>query len=352
MTRNLIVAAAIVVLIYGMQAAQDILVPLFLAMFLALILSRPVRWLNRHGLPHVLSIAVVVLLLVFVSLLFSAFVGNEISQFTARLPGYQESLSESLTALLSSFSSQHIPVRVEDLIGEIEPGQAMRYTATILNALTTVFANAFLIVFTVVFLLLELPSLPSKMAALVPHPDRALERFRTFNYGMQRYLNLKTIISLATGVSVGVWVDLLGVDFPTLWGMLAFLLNYIPNIGSLIAAVPAILMGFIQFGLGHAILVAVGYLVVNVTFGNLVEPRVMGKGLGLSTLVVWLSLVFWGWILGPMGMLLSVPLTMTIRIALESSERTRRWATLLTRSDERPTEPPAEPAPIPVGIND
>jgi AI-2 transport protein TqsA len=346
-----VAVAAIVVLIYGMQAAQDILVPLFLAMFLALILSRPVRWLNNHGLPHVLSIGVVVLLLVVVSLLFSAFVGNEITQFTARLPDYQESLSESLTALLSSFSSQRIPVRIEDLIGEIEPGQAMRYTATILNGLTTVFANAFLIVFTVVFLLLELPSLPSKLT-LMPRHERAIDRFRTFNDGMQRYLNLKTLISLATGLCVGLWVNLLDVDFPTLWGLLAFLLNYIPNIGSLIAAVPAIMMAFIQYGIGHAILVAVGYLVVNVTFGNLVEPRVMGRGLGLSTLVVWLSLVFWGWVLGPIGMLLSVPLTMTIRIALESSDRTRRWAALLTRADQPAEKPPEEPPPLAVGIND
>jgi predicted PurR-regulated permease PerM len=332
-TRSLVTAAAVIVLVYGMQAAQEILVPFLTAAFLAVIVARPVYWLDRRGVPHVLSVTTVMILLVAVAALASAYVGVEITQFTTRLPAYQESLSQSLSALVSRFSTRRIPVRVEELMGEIEPGQAMRYTAMILNGLKDVFANAVLISFTIVFILLEIPSLPEKLARVVPHSDATLRRFRTFADGLQRYLNLKTLISLATGLCVGVWVAILDVDFPILWGLLAFLLNYIPNIGSLIAAVPAILMGFIQYGLGRAIMVSIGYLVVNMTFGNVIEPRVMGRGLGLSTLVVWLSLIVWGWALGPIGMLLSVPLTMTIKIALESSRKTRRWAVLLKSND-------------------
>ena len=137
------------------------------------------------------------------------------------------------------------------------------------------------------------------------------------------------MISLITGVTVTIWVYVLGLDFPILWGIVAFLFNYIPNIGSIIAAVPAVLLALVQFGLGKALVVTLGYVVVNVIMGNFVEPRVMGRGLGLSPLVVFLSLIFWGWIFGPVGMLLSVPLTMIVKIAFQHSPEMRWLAVLL-----------------------
>ena len=147
-------------------------------------------------------------------------------------------------------------------------------------------------------------------------------------------------MSLITGTLVALWVTLLGIDFPLLWGLLAFLLNYIPNIGSILAAVPVMLLALVQFGVGSALLVAVGFLAINMVMGNLIEPRVLGHGVGLSPLVVFLSLVVWGWVLGPVGLLLSVPLTMTLKIALESSDETRWLAILL--GPERIPEPAPE----------
>ena len=131
----------------------------------------------------------------------------------------------------------------------------------------------------------------------------------------------------------------LGVDFPVLWAMLAFLLNYVPNIGSFIAAVPAVLLASVQLGLTEALVLSAGYFAVNTLIGSGIEPRFLGRGLGLSTLVVWLSLVFWGWALGPVGMLLSVPLTVTLRIALENKPETHWIAVLLGPRDDVP-EPP------------
>jgi predicted PurR-regulated permease PerM len=148
---------------------------------------------------------------------------------------------------------------------------------------------------------------------------------------------IKTSISLATGILVGSLLSVVGLDYFLLWGLLAFLLNYIPTIGSFIAAVPAILLAIVQLGFGDAMVIAAGYLVINTLMGNIIEPRFMGKGLGLSTLVVFFSLIFWGFILGPVGMLLSVPLTMTIKFAAEGSEDTR-WISILLGS-ERPAVP-------------
>jgi len=140
---------------------------------------------------------------------------------------------------------------------------------------------------------------------------------------------IKSWMSLATGIAVFILLAVVGVNYAVLWGLLAFFLNYVPNIGSIIAAIPAILLALIQLGFVKSIIVAGGFVVINLVVGNVIEPRFMGRGLGLSTLVVFLSLLFWGWVLGPVGMLLSVPLTMTAKIALDSREETRWLAILL-----------------------
>ena len=147
-----------------------------------------------------------------------------------------------------------------------------------------------------------------------------------------RYLGIKTLISMATGLCAGVLTWSLGLDFPLLWAMLAFLLNYVPTIGSIIASVPAILLALVQIGPGAAGATAIGYVGINVVFGNFLEPRLMGYGVGISPLVVFVGLVAWGWIFGPVGMLLSVPLTMTLKMALQNDERTE-WVAVLLGSE-------------------
>jgi len=134
---------------------------------------------------------------------------------------------------------------------------------------------------------------------------------------------------MMTGLIIAIAMWIIGVDYPVLWGVLAFMLNFVPNIGSIIAAVPAVLLAMVQLGLPSALVVAAVYVAVNVLIGNIVEPRFMGKGLGLSTLVVFVSLVFWGWVLGPVGMLLSVPLTITVKLALDSKPETQWLGHLL-----------------------
>jgi predicted PurR-regulated permease PerM len=140
---------------------------------------------------------------------------------------------------------------------------------------------------------------------------------------------IKTLISVVTGIIITIFLKIVGVHYAVLWGLVAFLLNFIPSIGSIIAAVPAILMALVQFNFGTALIVAVGYVVVNILIGSIIEPRVLGRGLGLSPLIVFLSLIFWGWLLGPVGMLLSIPLTIMIKIALDTQPNTKWIATLL-----------------------
>jgi predicted PurR-regulated permease PerM len=227
-----------------------------------------------------------------------------------------------------------IPER--ELKDTFNPAVAMKLVAKMLTDLGKLLADTFLIVLTVVFILLEASTLPAKAAAVSENMRVPLSGFRRFAESVNRYLAIKTLMSLATGLSVTVWLAVQGVDFPLLWGLLAFLLNYVPNIGSFIAAIPAALLAFIQNGLSGLLLTVLGYTVINVVFGNLVEPRLMGRRLGLSPLVVFLSLVFWGWMFGAVGMLVSVPLTMVLKIALESRDETR-WMAILLDSEVRPS---------------
>jgi predicted PurR-regulated permease PerM len=198
-----------------------------------------------------------------------------------------------------------------------------------LGQIANFLANGFLILLTVLFLLLEASTFTEKARDLLGDPTSSLSRVREFFINVQRYMGLKAVVSLATGLLIWLWLLVQGVDFAMLWGLIAFLFNFIPTVGSIIAAVPAVLLAAAQLGPGPAIVTLVGYLVVNTFIGNIIEPNIMGRGLGLSTLVVFVSLVFWGWIFGVIGMLLSVPLTMTLKIALESSSQTQWVARFL-----------------------
>ena len=190
-------------------------------------------------------------------------------------------------------------------------------------------SNGFLILLTVIFILAEAWTFPRKLRTVLDDPERDLPHFERFAENINRYIAIKTTVSIATGAFVSLALWIIGVDHAILWGLLAFLLNYVPTIGSAIAAVPPVLLALIQLGGGHALAVAAVFVVVNVVMGNVVEPRFMGRSLGLSTLAVFLSLVFWGWMLGPVGTMLSVPLTMTAKIALEANPATAWLAHLL-----------------------
>lgn len=333
-TGALISVAAVIVIIYGMQAAKVLLVPLLLAVFLAMIAIRPMLWLQARRIPPTLAALLVVTLMMLIIALAGAIVGSSIADFTAALPSYQARLDKMVHAGLG-FIAKFVddPNSIQSLADVVDPGWAMGLAATILNGLRDVLTNTFLILFTMVFILLEASSFGIKVRAAFGRGSDTFDGPRLFLANLGRYLGIKTVVSVATGLSAGIMTWIIGLDFPLLWGMLAFLLNYVPTIGSIIAAVPTVLMALVQFGLPEATTTAVGFLAINMLFGNIVEPRMMGYGVGISPLVVFFGLVFWGWVFGPVGMLLSVPLTMTLKMALESEERTR-WIAILIGSEK------------------
>lgn len=337
-------AATFVVVVAGIKAAEAIMVPFLLAAFTATIAATPVFWLNNRGVPIWAAVLLVILGMIGAATAVGALVGASINQFMANLPTYQARLDEMTTRTIEFLSGFGIDISASTIGNYFDPAIAMAMVGRTLSGFGGVLSNAFLILLTVIFILLEASSFPRKLRETLSDPQSQLPYFQRFTEKVNRYMAIKTTISLVTGGLIAGFLAVLGVDFPLLWGMVAFLLNYIPNIGSLIAAIPAVLMALVQLGLGPALVTALGFVGVNIAMGTFIEPRFMGRGLGLSTLVVFLSLVFWGWVLGPVGMLLSVPLTMTVKIALEANPDTHWLAVLLGPESDLPPihEPPPE----------
>jgi len=332
-TNALISFAAVIVIVFGMQAAKVLLVPFLLAVFLALIAVRPMLWLTRHKVPSALAALLVVIAMMLIIGLVGGIVGSSIADFTAALPTYQKRLDGIVQGTLSVIAGlMGDDTSFSDLGELIDPGWAMGLAANILNGLQDVLTNAFLILFTMVFILLEVSSMRVKIQAAFGRSAETFEGPRRFLHNLGRYLGIKTVVSLATGLTATLLTWWVGLDFPLLWGMLAFLFNYVPTIGSIIAAVPAVLMALVQLGPGEAMTTAIGFAIINVFYGNVIEPRLMGFGVGISPLIVFTGLVLWGWIFGPVGMLLSVPLSMALKMALEADERTL-WLAILLGSE-------------------
>ena len=332
-TNSIITVAAIIIIAAGLKVAVDLVVPFLLSVFIATIAATPVTWLERRRVPSVLAIALVMIATVLVVVTFGALIAQSGSAFTARLPFYQERLTAIVMDATTWLAGFGIQISNDLLLTYFDPGTALVMAGSTLRGLGSVLGDSFLILLTVIFILAEASSFPRKLAESLSNPNRDLPHFAKFATNVNRYMGIKTTVSLATGLIVTTTLWFVGVDFPVLWGLLAFLLNYVPTIGSIIAAIPAVLLALIQLGPGAASAVAGVYLTINIFMGNVIEPRFMGRGLGLSTLVVFLSLIVWGWLLGPVGMLLSVPLTMTAKIALEANPRTERLAYLMGPAD-------------------
>jgi predicted PurR-regulated permease PerM len=326
--RLLLSAACFVVLVAGLRAAGEILRPFVLSLFLASISLPLLTWLCRRGLPKILAVVTTVLTVVLVIAGIVWLVAGSLNTLTEQLPGYQQRMGElvaSLQAQVDRLGLSGDPVILKDALNaEALVGVARNTVARVASILS----KSLLVLLTLSFILFEATGIQAKLqlAFGLDLDTKALARAMR---EIQSYLVIKTAISLATGLLLWGWVSLMGLDFAALWGLLAFLLNYIPNLGSIFAAVPAVLLALIQQGPGAAFLVAIGYLLVNFLLGNLLEPNLMGRRFGLSTLVVFTSLVFWGWVWGPLGMLLSVPLTMVLKILLENIQDLRWLAILL-----------------------
>ena len=332
-SRFLLVAAAFVIVVSGLKMAGPLLVPFLLAVFIAMIVSPLLAWLKRYHLPNGVAIFVVIALVFSVGLILAAVIGSSVDNFRQDIPTYSAKLTAMSTSIQQWLSQRGIAIDSEQWSSSFNPGAVMGVVGNTLASFGNVMTNAVMILLTVIFILAENVSFGEKLRSATGS-NNSQEWLRTFSDSVHSYLAIKAAISLLTGLVIFVWLTILGVDYAVLWGLIAFLLNFIPTVGSFIAAVPAVLLALVQLGVFEAGLTLAGFVVVNLIMGNVLEPRWMGRGLNLSPLVVFVSLVLWGWVLGPVGMLLSIPLTIMLKIALENQDETR-WIGIMLGAGKR-----------------
>lgn len=340
--RFLFMLAVIVVLVHGLQIAQPIMLPAAVAVFLAITSLPIVAWLRKKRFPNPLAILLTVLAVAAVFGLAILFASQQLAELQAGGPAYVEAVIQQVNAWLQGVE-QRFPFLVgvrDSLIGFLNSALLDIAGETFTWALS--FASTTFLVFLILaFALSEAAILPGKLQAVAGGFATSDERLGKIVQEVQGYLVIKTLVSLGTGLMIGLWTWAVGLESPILLGLVAFVLNYVPTIGSVIASVPAVVLALVDFDLQasamvgfevqRAIVVGLGYLAVNVLFGNWLEPTLLGRRLGLSTLVVVLSLVFWGWVWGPVGALLSVPLTVVVKIMLENTQDLKWVAVLLDK---------------------
>ena len=337
--RFIVAAASLIVVVAGLREAGPLVLPFLSAVFVAVISMPFMSWLQRKRVPTAIAVIFTVAAAAGVVSVLGVLVGRSVGEFAQVVSEseYNERFEGQANRIRAWADEFNLPVADWTPLDYINPEAVFNLLGGALGALAGILQDAFLVLLAVIFILVEAAGFRAKLQ--VAFGDRGggvrLERLNKMVLQIQKYLAVKTVTSLATGTFACVWVWALGIDFPLMWGLVAFMFNYIPNFGSIVAAIGPVLFALVQFDLGRAIFVALGYVAINVAFGNLLEPTLLGRRLGLSVLVVFLSLVFWGWVWGPMGMLLAVPITMALKIALENSEGLSWIAVLI---DANPTK--------------
>ena len=335
-SRFFLTIAGAIATLAGMRVAAPILGPILIALVITVAWSPGSEYLRKRGWhPSVAALAGIAFGVMAIAL-FVVLVWSSLVQLQENLPGYQPRIA----ALQQLFRDKlaDLPFDTSRVFsGEVfSAGAIVGYALRIAQQFTKTAGNIFLLVLLMAFMMLEAVRYPQKLnEALSSSPD-AIQRFTEFGDSIRSYVVLNAIFGLIAAVLDTILLLSLGVDFAILWGVLSFLLSFIPNIGFVIALTPPTLLALVQFGFGRAIAVLAGYIVINFLVDNVIKPRFVGSRLDLSPLVVVLSLLFWGWLLGPMGALVAVPLSIGARFLFESFEESRWLAHIMSDAGPKP----------------
>ncbi|HHW7569380.1 TPA: AI-2E family transporter [Mannheimia haemolytica] len=342
-TKTLVAIASIIIILAGIKLSNEIVVPFLLSLFIAIICSPMIKFMTKRKVPLWLAITILLIVFILGFTFLAGIINSTLQEFTNAIPQYKIQLSSRIQVILEFAHRWHIPLTLsqEEIMSKFDPSSIMNLVSKLLMGLSGALSNIFVIFLVVIFMLLEMPVAKYKLAlALSPDDDLSNEKeyINQVLEGVIGYLGVKTFVSLLTGGLVWILLEILGVEYAILWAILTFLLNYVPNIGSILAGIPIVIQALVLNGFSIGLGTLIGIVVINMVVGNALEPKLMGKKLGLSTLVVFLSLLFWGWLLGTVGMLLSVPLTMACKVALESNKATQKYAVLFSDLEEVPKE--------------
>jgi AI-2 transport protein TqsA len=333
--RVLLLMAALVISVAGLKAAQNFFLPVLLAFFVATVSYPITQALTRRKVPRLFAVLLTVLVdfafiagvVVLGVILLQDLQDKWNHKYAAQIYHQVREASEALAGKLQTWGVPDAKVKIQmALENNLANLQEIRFEKIwdlgtgVLGQLLGFIGAAIIFLILTVFMLSEAKTFGQRLEAISQARGPNIARMLSATRDIQRYLAIKTVVSLVTGFLAGLLCWAAGLDFYILWGITAFALNFIPVIGSLIAGVPPTILALLAAGVPNAVLVAGGYLLINNFLGNFIEPVLVGRRFGISTLIVVISVMFWGWVWGPLGMLLAVPLTMTLKVILDGSE--------------------------------
>lgn len=340
----LIGMASLFIIIWGIQSMAFIINPILLAMVITISLLPLVTWLRARGVPGWLSLVMTILVVVAVLAVVLGLVFFSVAQLGAELatPPLAESSSDASVmdaAADSSGLSIESLIQLMDQRGRQEAISNILSTFVVVGAQAVASAGVALIIF--VFMLASAVSLPQRMRSGFSIDSSVLDRVNQLTSDVQRYVSVMTVINFLVGLGNTIMLWIIGVDYAVLWGVLAWVMGYVPTIGFWIALIPPVLLAWATLGTQEAIIVFAGYVLINGSVQNLVQPRMMGQSLQISPLIVLISLFFWGGLLGAVGAVLSVPLTLIVLTVLDSFDATR-WLVRMARFQDQDETSQAE----------
>ena len=325
--RVMLVLATTVVVFAGMRLAAPILDPILFAVVLALLFSPVYAWLRRRRVPTPLALVIMLVGLTVLFLAIAGILGVSIARFSGDIASYTSKLNGQLNDIQSLTKS--LGVSKADLHKALSPSALTGAIGVVLGGVADFLSNLFLILVVVLFLLAEGPAMMNRLRASAGEDHPQVTRLTIFGRNVVRQLGLRAIVNLFTGAGVVVLLLVLRVDFPLMWGILAFFLSFIPWIGLPLAVAPAVILALAEHGLTSAILVIVGVIVINILAENALSPMLMGRGLSISPTVLFIGFIFWAWLLGGPGAFLAAPMTIFLILMLDSFPETRWLANVM-----------------------
>ncbi|MGB7116078.1 MAG: AI-2E family transporter [Anaerolineales bacterium] len=330
----LIGGASLIIVVFGMKYASSILSPIILAFIIAVSTIPLVKWLIRKGVPDWLALLITIALLIVTIVGLIALIGVSIDELIVTLPQYADNLQGQKETLQTQLGNLGIGAEKLPSLNSFDPSKLLEDIGGMLGGIVGVLSGVVLMLLVLIFMLLDTAGFTTRLKIGFPENDPTMVRFSGLVRDLRQYVSITTKINLFVGLVDTIFLLILGVDFALLWGLLAFLLGYIPSVGFWFALIPPFILALFEFGITKALIVLVGYILINGGVQNFLQPKMMGSGLNLSPLVVVISLFFWAWVLGPIGALLAVPMTIIVKeIFLEGFDDTRGLAGLMGSRD-------------------
>ena len=330
----LILWTTISILFMIMKYAADLLAPFLISISLAIVLTPTLNYFQEKRIPKIVSLIVILILLSIPIMILGGYIATEAQEFALNSTTLKAEFSTTVGKFIQHMQNMGINVSQADIEAMIAKSNISDIVKNLTSQVSTQFSSIFLILFTVAFMLMESNDIHSKVEKILSKSKIELEDGMRIITKINRYFIIKVKTSLVTAVWVLLVLWYYDIHYFYLWATLAFFFNFIPVVGSIFAAVPAIILALLDQGMMTALWVAIWYVIINMTIGNILEPRIMGKGLGLSALVIFLSMTLWGWVLGPIGMILSVPLTMAMQFLFAQYKETE-WISLMLSDNKK-----------------